>query len=234
MIVDLEWRGKDARQEGADTEINRDAPEDLAVLRAAGVPRRFCRLNGPESWSDDELERCLAAGATHLFLPMVETPAEVETFLRRLDGRAEPGILVETAAGVACAAELATSGVERVYVGLNDLAISNGSASIFAAVADDTVARLRETFHEQAFGFGGVTVVDGGAPIPCRLLLAEMARLGCDFSFLRRSFKRDVRGRDLPREVARIQALWRQLDERDRRQVDADRRSLLAVLERAA
>ena len=42
--------------------------------------------------------------------------------------------------------------------------------------------------------------------MPCRLLLGELARLRADFTFLRRSFYRDVHGRDPEQEVARIRA----------------------------
>ncbi len=230
MIVDFEWRGKEERQKAADTEINRDRPEDLETLRAAGVPRRYCRLNRLGPWTAGEVRAALAAGATHLFLPMVETPAEIEDVLRHIDGRCPLGILVETAAGVARARDLAAMPVDLVYVGLNDLAISRGTASIFDAVADGTVEGLRGIFADQAFGFAGVTVVDGGKPIPFRLLLAEMARLECSFSFLRRSFKRDVRGRDLAEEVDRIRRLWDELLRRQTCERARDRAALWTAI----
>ncbi len=220
FIVDWEWRGKDLRQLGFDTEINRDTAEDLRRLAELGAPRRFCRLNRFGPWSGDEVEEAVSAGATDLLLPMVESPGEVASWLEMVGGRCASGILVETTAGVAAAARLATLPLAHVYVGLNDLAIDRRSASLFEAVVDGTVESLAARFTGRMFGFGGLTVVDRGAPIPCRLLLAEMARLGCGFTFLRRSFRRDIVGRDMPCEVASMRELWKRCRARS---VDAQR-----------
>jgi hypothetical protein len=67
-------------------------------------------------------------------------------------------------------------------------------------VVDGTVDELRWHF-DVPFGFGGLTLPDRGYPVPCRLLMGEMARLECSFSFLRRSFRRDVRGLDVAAAV---------------------------------
>ena len=231
MIVDLEWRGKEERQRGVDTEINRHRPEDLEVLRSRQVPIRCCRLNRFGSWTRDEVEATIAAGATRLLLPMVEAAAEVEATLCMVDGRCDFGILVETERAVEAADRLSRLPLDQVYVGLNDLAISRGcgteNGQIFEALADGTVESLRQAFDGCGFGFGGVTVVDGGEPVPSRLLLAEMARLDCSFSFLRRSFRRDTAARDLATEVARIQQLWQRLLERSPDQIADDRQQLL-------
>ena len=230
LIIDLEWRGKQARQEGAGTEINRQQTADLEVLVAAGIPRRYCRLNAPGSWCSDELEGAIAAGANHLLLPMVRSAREVEDFLRRVDGRCAAGILVETTEAVAAATELARLPVDSVYVGLNDLAIARRSASLFDALVDGTVERVRQAFGTVRFGVAGVTTVDAGAPIPCRLLLAEMARLETDFSFLRRSFLRDAADRRWLTELAAIQQLWNRLQRRGCADVEADREALARVV----
>lgn len=230
MIVDLEWRGKEERQRQAQTEINRDRPEHLETLRVHAVPGRYCRLNRFGHWTAAEVEAVLAAGATCLLLPMVQALQEVDTTLDLIGGRCGLGILVETPQAVEQARLLAERPLDRVYVGLNDLAIARGSDRIFEVLADGTVESLRQQFAHCCFGFGGVTVVDGGDPVPSRLLLAEMARLGCSFSFLRRSFKRDVEGRDAAHEVVRIQELWRELRRRSEADVSRDRATLLAIL----
>jgi hypothetical protein len=91
----------------------------------------------------------------------------------------------------------------REYVGLNDLAIERRAANVFDAVGDGTVERASVCVP---FGFGGLTLPDRGRPISCRLLIGEMMRLGCQFSFLRRSFHRDAQGRVLADVVANIRA----------------------------
>ena len=87
---------------------------------------------------------------------------------------------------------------------------SNGDPqNLFMAVVDGTVERVRK--HSRVpFGFAGLALPECGSPIPCQLLIGELARLNCHFSFLRRSFYRDTRGRDLPREVPRILDAMRQ------------------------
>jgi hypothetical protein len=194
ILVDWEHRGKHRRQSGADTEINHDSYDDLRRVCEATTTPVICRINGRGDSTPEEIDAAVNCGASEILLPMVRSPRQVDEVIELADGRCGVGILIETVAAVACAAELASLPLARVYVGLNDLAIERGSASIFDAVVDGTVDRVRPQFSVP-FGFGGLTVPDGGHPVPCRLLMGEMARLDCNFSFLRRSFHRDVRGR---------------------------------------
>lgn len=200
IVVDWERAGKAERQGGADTQINQDTPEDLSRVRACTAGKVLCRLNGFGAHTRGECERAIALGADEILLPMVRRVAEVEAVLAHVEGRCGVGILVETAEAVRLAKDLARLPLSRVYVGLNDLAIDRGSPNIFAAVLDGTVERVREPFRVP-FGFGGLTLPGGGYPIPSRLLIAEMARLQCDFGVLRRSFLRDILGREPMREV---------------------------------
>lgn len=214
-IADWEWRGKEQRQAGADTEINRYGAEELRGLAEVGVPTRLCRLNRLGSWTGLEVETAISAGATHLFLPMVEYPYEVEVLLTLVAGRCPVGILLETAAAASKAADFASLPLFAVYVGLNDLAIDLGNPSIFTTLADGTIDQIRQALPATRFGVGGATVVDRGTPIPFPLLLGEMARLGTSFTFLRRSFRRDIEGRSWAEELGRIQDLWTRMQTRD-------------------
>lgn len=160
---------------------------------------------------------------------MVRTTTEVERVLDWVAGRAGVGILVETCAAVAIAEQLARLPLSRVYVGLNDLAIDRGQKNIFAALADGTVEHLRKVF-QVPFGFGGLTLPHRGYPVPCRLLIAEMARLGTNFSFLRRSFKRDVGEGDLAAAVAHIRSALEQARRRWPEEIAEDHRALLLAI----
>ena len=232
FIVDWEHRGKDRRQQGFDTEINRDTPEDLERMAGLDGARLVCRINAWGDHTPTEVETAVAAGATDLLLPMAKAPREVERYLAAVAGRCAAGILVETREAVTCAGELAQLPLAAVYVGLNDLAISRGSRTIFDAVIDGTVERLRETFAATSFGFGGLTCVDRGEPIPCRLLLAEMVRVGADFSFLRRSFRRDIANRDWAEEVRRLRQEEIRLAGRPPAEVARDRADLAEAVRR--
>jgi hypothetical protein len=225
IIVDWEHIGKPDRQAGCDTQINYDTPDDLRRVRACTCAPVLCRINRFGDTTAEEVEAAIGAGADELFLPMVRTPDEVEAVLERVRGRCGVAILVETMAAVRLADQLAKLPLTRVYVGLNDLAIDRKSPNIFTALADGTVESVRRAFRVP-FGFGGLTVPDRGAPVPCRLLIGEMIRIGCSFSFLRRSFLRDVRGRDFNVEIQRIKKAIDLARKRPVEAVDRDRRDL--------
>jgi 2-keto-3-deoxy-L-rhamnonate aldolase RhmA len=230
VVVDWETAGKEARQAGADTEINHDTLEDLRRVRAATGARVLCRVNGYGRTSEREVEDAIAAGADEILLPMVRRVEDVRRVLEMAAGRCGVGILVETCEAVEEAGKLAELPLTRVYVGLNDLAIARGSASIFAALQDGLVERIRAAFSVP-FGFGGLTRPDCGAPIPCRLLIGEMARLRCDFSLLRRSYRRDTAGRDPSLEIPRVRRAVRDAVARDAAAVARDHGDLMSRIE---
>ncbi len=230
MIVDWEDRGKATRQQAWDTEVNCDTPQDLERLRWLGVPNRLVRVNAMGPWTENEVEVAIAAGATCILLPMVTNVAEVQALFRMVAGRSGVGILAETMAAVDLARDLGRLPLACVYVGLNDLAIDRGLATIFESIVDGTVDRLRDSFASVSFGFGGLTVLDRGSPVPFRLLLAEICRLRCDFSFCRRSFKRDVIGRDIREELEKIEVERMRLLSRSEGEINEDRQRFGAAV----
>jgi hypothetical protein len=191
VIVDWESKNKEERQSGADTEINHFGPGDLLAVRRSSKGHLICRVNGTHAGSRDEIESAIANGADEIFLPMVRRVAEVEDFIAWTRGRVQASILIETVDAVHLAPELGRLPLARVYVGLNDLAIDIGNGNLFTAVAEGWIDRIRPHI-ETRFGFGGLTLPDRGSPIPCSLLMSELVRLRCDFTFLRRSFWRDA------------------------------------------
>jgi len=203
VIVDWENAGKEYRQSGADTQINFDTLEDLVRVRASTKALVVCRINGFYSGTPDEVRSAISAGADEILLPMVRSAAEVEKVLKLASGRARVGILIETVEAVELAAQLCLLPLSRVFIGLNDLAIQRGYRNIFLAIADGTVERVARVC-DKPFGFGGLTLPERGFPIPCRLFIGEMARLGCKFGFLRRSFLSDIKGREMKIEIPRI------------------------------
>ncbi len=229
LIVDWEHAGKAVRQAGADTEINHQTIADLELARATVAAPILCRLNPSGEQTAAELEAAIAAGADEVLLPMVRSVAEVERVLALAAHRCQVGILVETTAAVELAPRLGRLSLSRVYVGLNDLALERGSSSIFAAVADGTVERVRQRFT-MPFGFGGLTLPEAGGPIPCRLLLAEMVRLDCTWTFLRRSFLRDVGPGPFAPAVASIELALAAARLRGGSAVAADHRELLGAI----
>lgn len=225
IVIDWERIGKEERQAAADTEINRDTVDDLGRVRAATPAQILCRVNPIGDGTADEIEAAVSAGADEVLVPMVRTVDDVETALEHVRGRAGVGILVETIEAVERAAELGRLPLSRVYLGLNDLGIERGSPSIFSAVLDGTVERVRAATRVP-FGFAGMTLPDAGDPIPCRLLVGELARLRCGFTFLRRSFRRDVVNRELAVEIPRMRDALRAASARSPEEVERDRAEL--------
>ena len=235
VVVDWECTGKAWRQSGADTEINHHTADDLKRVRAATDGPVMCRINGLHADSAAEIDLAIALGADELMLPMARGPVEVERALDLVRGRRPLGILIETRAAVASAGELCALPISRTYVGLNDLAIDRGTPNIFEAVADGTVADVRNHCSTRVpFGFGGLTLPDAGSPVPCRLLMGEMVRVNANFSFLRRSFHRDMQGRALDVEVPLIMSAISAARTRTAEAVEADREALVAAVRAAS
>lgn len=202
-IVDWEYKGKEERQKEADTEINQHTLKDLRAVRSATSKKVICRINRFSSETKKEIENAIDAGADEILLPMVANPDEVEAVLSCAANRLGVGILIETPQAVQWAPKLGAFPLSRVFIGLNDLAIARGVRNIFLPLIDGTVERIRPYF-KAPFGWGGMTLPGLGEPIPCELLVYEMIRLDCQFTFLRRSFLKDVKGRDFSMEVARM------------------------------
>ena len=229
VVVDWERAGKDERQAGADTQIATDTLQDLERVRASTEALVLCRVNPPGPRTTEEIDAAVDAGADEILIPMVRSADEVESVLDHVNGRCGVGIMVETIASVRCAATLAELPITRAYAGLNDLAIERKSPSIFTAVTDGTIARLRQLFSVR-FGFGGLTLPDRGSPIPCRLLIAEMMRLRCDFGTLRRSFHRDIAGLEPATGVARIRESVNEAARRSGDDIERDHEALVSAV----
>lgn len=231
ILIDWEYMGKDRRQEGAGLECNRETLDDLVRIRDAVDATVICRINAWGPHSGNEVEMAVSGGADVIMLPMVRNPEEVNAFLSDVDGRTQCGILVETTDALSHMSALSRLPLDYVYVGLNDLALSRGSHNIFSAVSDGTVQQVRAAFSGIRFGFGGITILDRGFPLPFHLLLREMIALDCNFSFLRRSFKKDIPGRDISFEISRIHQAIAAYRERNPAQIGKDRKELFRIIE---
>lgn len=215
LVVDWEDRRTTGERAAFDNGSGPDTPDDLRRIAALGGARVVCRLNPAGAASRDEVELAIAHGATDLLVPMVERAQDLAAIQGMAGDRAQVGAMIETVEACRNATEIARATPAFVYVGLLDLAISRGEGNVFRPLADGTADRLREEFGDVRFGIGGVTVTDRGSPVPCPVLLGEMARLRSDFVFARRSYLRDAVGRDLVEEGLRLRSLWCQLRARD-------------------
>jgi hypothetical protein len=164
---------------------------------------------------------------------MVRSPEEVVEVIRLVADRCGVGIFVETLDAVRHADQLARLPISRVYVGLNDLSIERRSRSIFEPLTNGLVDAIRPLFTVP-FGLAGLTLPECGRPIPCRLLIGEITRLSCGFSFLRRSWRRDMAGRDPRAELPRIRAAIEGAGQRSAGEIARDRAELVEIVAAAA
>jgi hypothetical protein len=238
VVVDWEHRGKADRQSaadtriGTDTQLGHDRPEDLArVASQLDVPV-VCRIDAPSHETPDQIDLAVRLGADEVLLPMVQTADEVERALSHAAGRVGIGVMVETAAAVEHITELAELPLTRIYIGLVDLALDRGTPSIFTALVDGTADHVAKHVDAVPLGAGGLTLPGGGDPIPVRLLAGELVRLGCAFSFLRRSFLRDLGALPPGEGIARVRSMTAELAIRTPAEVEADRYALVDAVAR--
>ena len=210
--VDLEYIGKAKRQGGMDTVQSHHTIEDIKVIR--GAIRRaelLVRVNPIHEATADygdsrsEIEAAIAAGADRLMLPYFKTAAEVESFLRLVDGRVKNVLLLETPEAVAAIDEiLRLPGIDEIHIGLNDLSLGYGMKFMFQLLADGTVERLCLKFREAGlpYGFGGIASPGKGL-LPAERIIREHYRLGSTRVILSRSFCNTEKIRDLD-EVRRV------------------------------
>lgn len=204
IIVDLESRDKKNRQLNFDTQINNHSINNVNEIKQQSNIYVICRINPVSSDSVHEIEQVIDARADEILIPMINSENQLKEVLDTVNDRIKVGILIETVEAVAITKKLVKYPLQRVYVGLNDLRISRGSESIFEALADGTIESIHEKIKDISFGFAGLTLPDKGEPLASMHLINLMARLDCNFTFLRRSFFRDTLSKDVGFEIPRI------------------------------
>jgi hypothetical protein len=230
FIFDVETRGKTDRQRTFDTQISACSLDDLPAFVSGSTIRPICRLDPCHDRTGLDIERAIAAGASELLFPMVRTVAEIKHLLALVAERVPCGVMIETKEILDSAPEIGRLPLSRVYVGLNDLMISRGGSNLFEPMIDGTVERIRGQVGSLPFGVAGATHIDGGSPVPFRLLFADMARMDIDFTLLRRSFHRDVKPDEIGIAIQGISKLWRDLHARTQSEVSRDRAAFTAIV----
>jgi len=210
FMVDMEVLGKDVRQLGFDTEIRPGTMENIRAISAIPGTVVWARLNHYGEHTASEVESAILAGANILLLPMVVSFEEVVKFISHINKRCKAGIMIETLQAAAAADQLNSLALDYAFFGLNDFAISRGGGSIFRALVDGTVQNVCNALPDVRFGVAGLTDINKGYPIPCKRIVEELSRLGCDFTFLRRSFRKDSMDVPTAEILAGIYTYWHQ------------------------
>lgn len=192
IVIDWENSSKRMRQSLYNTQVNLHSEKELIEARKINSASIICRVNGGVHLSNDEISKALDLGADYIMVPMIKSLEDVEKALKAIDNKCKSVLMIETQESVKLVNSLKNYPVDKIYVGLNDLAISRNCNNIFLPFADGTIDHIREQVTAK-FGVAGLTHSASGYPIPCHLLIDELKRIKCDFTFLRRSFYRDIK-----------------------------------------
>ncbi len=197
IFVDMEFIGKDSRQEGLDTVQNHHTVDDVANIKAAVHKAKVLVRVNPihDALSDypgskDEIDGVIKAGADIIMLPFFKTVQEVETFIGFVQGRTKTCLLVETPEAAAILEQIINiPGIDMIHIGLNDMHLSLKMKFMFQLLADGSVDKWASIIKTKniPFGFGGLASLDGGV-IPGRMILKEHYRLGSQMVIISRTF----------------------------------------------
>ncbi len=192
IFIDMEYIGKSQRQGGLDTVQNHHTIEDVKNIRAAiNKSKLLVRVNPIHDGSENEINAVIDAGADFIMLPMWKSAKEVETFYEIVCGRVKTILLLETDEARLCIDEvIKLDGVDEIYIGLNDLHLSQHKKFMFELYTDGTVDEIVSKLKSAniKFGVGGVGKVNCNNLLPAENVLCEHYRLGSSMVILARAF----------------------------------------------
>ncbi|MEO7414392.1 MAG: aldolase/citrate lyase family protein [Opitutaceae bacterium] len=230
LVIDWRNQTKHARLKSGETEMGRHTVAQLEeVVKSVAIPVTV-RINGLPG-GEAEMETALDYGARILMLPMARSAREVEKFVKRVRGRAKTIVQIETPELVADCANLRSVPWDYAFIGLKDLMISRGKNWLWEPLHDGTLDAVCGHLAGRQIGFGGITVIGGGQPLRFTDLMREYGRLGCTFSFLRRTFQTEIGDRDLGAELRALQAAWTATSQRGPIAVQQDQLNFRALID---
>lgn len=189
--VDLERLGKEERQHGLDCVKSSHTISDVSkISKLLTKSEMLVRVNPINPESKNEIDDVIGSGAQIVMLPMWKSVDDVKAFLEFVDGRARTILLLETKEAEQCLDEvLGLSGIDEIYIGLNDLHLSYGLTFMFELLTNGTVERICNKLKKKGipYGFGGVSRIGDGM-LPAEYILIEHSRLGSSRVILSRGF----------------------------------------------
>jgi len=192
IFVDLEYIGKDERQANRNTVISAHSIEDIKnIKRVMTISKLLVRINPLGTWSKEEIDSAIDAGADIIMLPFFKSALEVQRFITFINNRVKTCLLVETMDAVNnIDTILAVDGIDYIHIGLNDIHIERKTDFMFEFLADGYVDILVKKILAKKipFGFGGVAKIDSDLLPTAKSVIAEHYRLNSTSIILSRSF----------------------------------------------
>lgn len=196
IFVDMEYIGKNERQNGMDTVKSSHTLDDVRKISGAiEKAELLVRVNPIHDALDtcvsskEEINQAIENGAKILMLPFFKTVDEVETFVELVGGRAKTIPLVETPEAVKNINDILKLNIDEIFIGLNDLSLGYRKKFMFELLTDGTVEDLCYKFKKRGipYGFGGIASFGKGM-LPAEKIITEHYRLGSTCAILSRSF----------------------------------------------
>lgn len=192
IFIDMEYIGKDKRQDGLDTVKNHHTVEDVKNVRTAiSKSKLLVRVNPIHDGSEDEINAVINAGADFIMLPMWKSVDDVKAFYSIVKRRVKTILLLETEEARKCLDDVVVlDDVDEIYIGLNDLHLSQHKKFMFELYVDGTVDEIVTKLKAKniKFGIGGVGKVNCDNLLPAEHILCEHYRLGSSMAILARVF----------------------------------------------
>ena len=191
VMVDLEYIGKSKRQKGRDTVISAHTLSDVRNMRNHLTrDSLLVRINPINSFSKEEINGVIEAGADAIMLPYFKQKSEVEYFVDLVASRCKVFLLLETMTAVQNLSDiLSINGIDYVHIGLNDLHIERKTKFMFEFISDGSIEPVAKILAGSGmkFGIGGVGRYGQLLP-PAESILSEHIRLNSSGVILSRSF----------------------------------------------
>lgn len=233
IFIDLEKKGKMARQGHLDTVISNHSIEDVEKIRKElKTAKLLVRINPLDNESPLEIEQVIKYGADIIMLPMFKTAEEVREFIKLVKGRAEICLLLETSQALCRIDEiLEISGIDRIHIGLNDLHLSLGLDFMFECLSSGLVEYMAKKISKKGikYGFGGIARM-GEGELPAEKILKEHTRLGSQMVILSRTFKRT--DKDLEAGVQEIKLEYEKNLKLTRKELDMNKEEVKKIIKK--
>lgn len=197
IFIDMEYIGKEKRQEGLDCVKSHHTIEDIfSVKKVLKNAELLVRVNPIHKAtidyvsSQEEINAAIDAGADVIMLPMYRTIDEVEKFLDIVNRRVKTQLLTETIDACSIMNQIVSiPEVDEIHIGLNDLHLAYKKKFMFELLADGTVDEICSVIKQtnKKFGFGGIARVGYGM-LPAEYIIREHYRIGSTCAILSRTF----------------------------------------------
>lgn len=225
IMVDLEVIGKEERQGHLNTVFSKHTLEDVKNIRnVLKHSKLLVRINPINENSREEIDKVISLGADIIMLPMFKTTYEVQKFIEYINGRVTSNILLETTEALVRIDDiLGISGIDEIYLGLNDLHLAMKLDFMFELLSGGIVEYVANKVinNNIKFGFGGVSRIGQGM-LDATLILSEHIRLNSSMVILSRDFKNykesyeDIKNNiDLEYEILKFNSFLKNLNKND-------------------